>query len=169
MWGNEPFRLCYNLFMKEYRDFREFYNKSLELTKLALSRTLNKKDAILYARKNFNKSDLKSYYKIGQLKKAQTKLINTKTTEINFSIDSLIKNILEHPDLSFDDYNKISVILKTADDIILGTYNHLRFFKIINEKLYEVIVKSTNDNHENFLLSLHRSDLSKLRNLKLKR
>ena len=55
--------------MEEYKDFQEFYNKSLELTKLALSKTLNKKEAILYARKNFNKSDLKSYYKIGTLKK----------------------------------------------------------------------------------------------------
>ena len=155
--------------MKEYKDFQEFYNKSLELTKLALNKTLNKKEAILYARKNFNKSDLKSYYKIGSLKKIQTKLINAKTTEIKFSVDSLIKNMLEHPDLCFADYNKISIILKTADDVILGTYNHLRFFKIINEKLYEVIVKSTNDYKENFLLSLHRSDLSKLRNLKLKR
>ena len=155
--------------MKEYKDFQEFYNKSIELTKFALSKCADKKEAILYARKNFNKSDLKSYYKIGSLKKIQTKLINAKTTEIKFSVDSLIKNMLEHPDLCFADYNKISIILKTADDVILGTYNHLRFFKIINEKLYEVIVKCTNDYKENFLLSLHRSDLSKLRNLKLKR
>ncbi len=155
--------------MKEYKDFQEFYNKSLELTKFALSKTLNKKDAILYARKNFNKSDLKSFYKIGILKKIQTKLLSAKTTEIKFSVDSLIKNILEHPDLNFDDYNKINIILQSADDVILGTCNHLRFFKIMNEKLYEVIVKCTNDYKENFLLSLHRSDLSKLRNLKLKR
>ena len=53
--------------MKEYKDFQEFYNKSVELTKFALSKCANKKEAILYARKNFNKSDLKSYYKIGTL------------------------------------------------------------------------------------------------------
>ena len=56
--------------MKEYKDFQEFYNKSVELTKFALSKCANKKEAILYARKNFNKSDLKSYYKIGTLTKA---------------------------------------------------------------------------------------------------
>ena len=77
--------------MKEYKDFQEFYNKSVELTKFALSKCANKKEAILYARKNFNKSDLKSYYKIGILTKEQIKILSTKENTIKLSIDSMIK------------------------------------------------------------------------------
>ncbi len=153
----------------EFRNFEEFYKKAYNLANHARNKTTNSKLAIIYARKSFSRADLNSFYNIGTLKKEQIKLLQAKTADIKFSVDSLIKNILEHSDLSFDDYNKIKTILKTADDVILGTCNHLRFFKIINEKLYEVIIKCTNDNKENFLLSLHRSDLSKLRNLKLKR
>ena len=93
--------------MKQYKDFQEFYNKSIELTKFALSKCTNKKEAILYARKNFNKSDLKSYYKIGTLTKEQIKILSAKENIIKLSIDSMIKNILEHPDLDIEDYLKL--------------------------------------------------------------
>ena len=149
--------------MKEYKDLQELYNKSLELTKLALSKTLNKKDAILYARKNFNKSDLKSYYKIGILSKEQMKILNTKGNIIKLSIDSMIKNILEHPDLSIDDYLKLNKILHYPDEFIQDRKNNLRIFKNIENKFYEIIIKSTQNKEENFLTTFHRCDVSKLK------
>jgi hypothetical protein len=149
--------------MKKYRDFREFYNKSLELTKLALSKTLNTKDAILYARKNFNKSDLKSYYKIGTLTKEQIKILSTKENLIKLSIDSMIKNILEHPDLNIEDYMKLNKILHNPDKYIQDRKNNLRIFKNIDNKYYELIIKSTQNKDENFLTTFHRCDVSKLK------
>ena len=149
--------------MKEYKDFEEFYNRSLELTKLALSKTLNKKEAILYARKNFNKSDLKSYYKIGILSKEQIKILNTKENIIKLSIDSMIKNILEHPDLNIYDYIKLNKILHYPDEFIQDRKNNLRIFKNIDNKFYEIIIKSTQNKDENFLTTFHRCDVSKLK------
>jgi len=149
--------------MKEYKDFQEFYNKSLELTKLALSKTLNKKEAILYTRKNFNKSDLKSYYKIGILSKEQIKILSTKENIVKLSIDSMIKNILEHPDLSIYDYIKLNKILHYPDEFIQDRKNNLRIFKNIENKFYEIIIKSTQNKDENFLTTFHRCDISKLK------
>ena len=149
--------------MKEYKDFQEFYNKSFELTKFVLSKVPNKKEAILYARKNFNKSDLKSYYKIGVLSKEQIKILNTKENVIKLSIDSMIKNILEHPDLSIDDYLKLYRTLHNPDEFIQDRKNNLRVFKNIDGKFYEVIIKSTKTKDENFLTTFHRCDKSKLK------
>ena len=149
--------------MKEFKDFREFYNKSLELTKLALSKTLNTKDAILYARKNFNKSDLKSYYKIGILSKEQIKILSTKENIIKLSIDSMIKNILEHPDLDIDDYLKLNKIMHNPNKFIQDRKNNLRIFKNIDNKFYEIIIKSTQNKDENFLTTFHRCDEAKLK------
>ena len=149
--------------MKEFKDFQEFYNKSLELTKLALSKTLNKKEAILYARRNFNKSDLKSYYKIGILSKEQIKILNTKENIIKLSIDSMIKNILEHSDLKIDDYMKLNKIFHYPDEFIQDRKNNLRIFKNIENKFYEIIIKSTQNKDENFLTTFHRCDVSKLK------
>ena len=153
----------------EFKNFNEFYNKANDLAKQAIKRQSNLKQAVVFARKSFSKTDLNSFYIIGNLHKKQINTLNAKTAVIKFSVDSLIKNILEHSDLDFEDYKKINFILNNPDDIILGTCNHLRYFKVIDEKLYEVIIKNTYDNKENFLLSLYRSDVSKLKNLKLKR
>jgi len=148
--------------MKEFKDFQEFYNKSVELTKFALSKCANKKEAILYARKNFNKSDLKSYYKIGTLTKEQIKILSTKENLIKLSIDSMIKNILEHPDLDIEDYLKLKKILHNSDIFIQDRKNNLRIFKNIDNKYYELIIKSTQNKDENFLTTFHRCDVSKL-------
>jgi len=149
--------------MKEFKDFQEFYNKSLELTKFALSKCANKKEAILYARKNFNKSDLKSYYKIGILTKEQIKILSTKENLIKLSIDSMIKNILEHPDLNIEDYLKLKKILYNSNIFIQDRKNNLRIFKNIDNKYYELIIKSTQNKDENFLTTFHRCDVSKLK------
>ena len=149
--------------MKEFKDFQEFYNKSLELTQFALSKCANKKEAILYARKNFNKSDLKSYFKIGILSKEQIKILSTKENIIMLSIDSMIKNILEHPDLNIDDYVKLNKILHSPDKFIQDRKNNLRIFKNIDNKYYELIIKSTQNKDENFLTTFHRCDVSKLK------
>jgi len=149
--------------MKEFKDFQEFYNKSLELTKIALSKCANKKEAILYARKNFNKSDLKSYYKIGALTKEQIKILSTKENLIKLSIDSMIKNILEHPDLDMEDYLKLNKILHNPDKFIQDRKNNLRIFKNIDNKYYELIIKSTQNKDENFLTTFQRCDVSKLK------
>ena len=149
--------------MKEFKDFQEFYNKSVELTKFALSKCANKKEAILYARKNFNKSDLKSYYKIGLLTKEQIKILSTKENTIKLSIDSMIKNILGHPDLSIDDYVKLNKLLHSPDKFIQDRKNNLRIFKNIDNKYYELTIKSTQNKDENFLTTFHRCDVSKLK------
>ena len=149
--------------MKEFKDFQEFYNKSVELTKFALSKCANKKEAILYARKNFNKSDLKSYYKIGILTKEQIKILSTKENLIKLSIDSMIKNILEHPDLNIDDYVKLNKLLHSPDEFIQDRKNNLRIFKNIDNKYYELIIKSTQNKDENFLTTFHRCNVSKLK------
>lgn len=149
--------------MKEFKNFQEFYNKSFELTKLAISNALNKKEAILYARKNFNKTDLKSYYKIGILSKEQVKILNTKENIIKLSIDSMIKNMLEHPDLSIDNYRKLDKIIHFPDNFMQDRKYNLRIFKNVENKFYEIIIKSTQNKEENFLTTFHRCDVSKLK------
>lgn len=153
----------------EFKNFDEFYNKAYNLAQLAKSKHTNFKQAITFARKAFSKTDLNSFYCIGYLQREYSEMLKARSNIIKLSIDSLIKNLLEHPDLNYDNYRTIPFILKSPDDVILGTCNHLRFFKFINENLYEVIIKNTKNRQENFLLSLHRSDLSKLKNLKIKR
>lgn len=160
---------CDIIIIMEIVEFEEFYNRAYVMAQDALSVSGSMKKAVVYARNFFEKDELNKYYTIGFLHYESANLIYSRTLNIKFSLDNLVKNIIEHPDLKISDYNNIKLILNNPDDIILGTHNHLRYFKSINNKLYETIIKSTDNRKENFLLSLHRSDFSKLINLKLKR
>jgi len=102
-------------------------------------------------------------YKIGILSKEQIKILSTKENIIKLSIDSMIKNILEHPDLDIEDYLKLKKILYNSDIFIQDRKNNLRIFKNIDNKYYELIIKSTQNKDENFLTTFHRCDVSKLK------
>ena len=75
----------------------------------------------------------------------------------------MIKNILEHPDLDIEDYLKLKKILHNSDIFIQDRKNNLRIFKNIENKFYEIIIKSTQNKDENFLTTFHRCDISKLK------
>ena len=140
--------------MKEIKDFQEFYNKSLELSKVAKNTINNSKDAILFARKSFNKDDLNSFYIIGNLSKEQENLLKSNTNIIKFSVDSLVKNIIKHPEIEFQDYYKINNIIIKPDKIRLSksNYNSILLLKKEN-KYYQVVIKTTIDKNENYLTS----------------
>ena len=143
--------------MKEYKDFLEFYNKSLELSKIAKNTINNSKGAILYARKSFNKNDLNSFYIIGNLSKEQENLLKSNTNIIKFSIDSFVKNIIKHPEIEFQDYYKINDIIIKPDKIRISKSNNNSILLLKKEnKYYQVVIKTTIDKNENYLTSFRR-------------
>ncbi len=126
----------------EYKNFEEFYNKAFSLTQQARNKYPNTKEAIIYARKCFNKADLNSFYIVGVLKKEQIQVLKTKTSTIKLSIDSMIKNIIEHPDIVFKEYKNIAKYINSAEYILKKDNINLIYFKIEN-KIYQFVIKTT--------------------------
>ena len=60
-------------------------------------------------------------------------------------MDSLLKTKINHPDLKFYDYEKINEIVRNYDELFTDRKGNLRFFKNVNNKLYEIVVKTTQD------------------------
>ena len=140
--------------MKEFKSLEEIYNKSFELAKIATSKINNSKNAILFARKNFSKDDLNSFYIIGNLSKEQESLLKSKTKIIKISVDSLMKNIIKHPEIEFNDYHKIDDIIIKPDKIRLSKSNNNSILLLKKEnKYYQVVIKTTIDKNENYLTS----------------
>ena len=140
--------------MKEFNSFKEIYDKSFELVKIATSKINNSKDAIIFARKNFNKDILNSFYIIGNLSTEQESLLKSKTKIIKFSVDSLIKNIIKHPEIEFTDYYKINDIVIKPDKIRLSKSNNNSILLLKKEnKYYQIVIKTTIDKNENYLTS----------------
>lgn len=141
--------------LTEFKDFGKFNRKAFGLASAAK----NTDKPLQYARSIYDKNTLNSFYKIGNLSKDQMKLLNTDVSEIKFSLDSMIKNRIEHPDLNFYDYKKLDNIISSPDLIDLSRKpNHIVLTKNINDKPYKLIIKTTKNKKENFLVSFHRTD-----------
>ncbi len=152
--------------MCEENDFRKFYSKAYQYCDLLLAKFSNNKEAICYARLNIPKSELKEYYVLGMLTESEIFILKTQTKLIKLSIDSMIKNIIEHVDLKYDDYLKLENIILAPDKIIQDRKNNLRMFKCINGKFYEIVIKTTKNKNENYLTTFHRCNISKLKDKK---
>lgn len=140
--------------MKEYKDFKDFYYKSFELAKIATNKINNSKGAIIFARNHFKRSDLNSFYIIGNLSVEQENLLKSNTRIIKFSVDSLVKNIIKHPEIEFQDYYKINDIITKPDKIRLSKSNNNSILLMKKEnKYYQVVIKTTIDKKENYLTS----------------
>ena len=102
----------------------------------------------------FSKLDLNSFYIIGVLTREQADLLCSKSIKIKFSVDNLLKNILEHPEFDTKDYKNISEYINSADYILKKNNKNLIYFKI-NNQIYQIVVKCTQDYNELFITTFH--------------
>lgn len=138
----------------EFKSFEEFYNKAYNLAMQAKHKQTVSKQAIILARKIFNNNDLNSFYYVGFLNKRQVNLLESKTSIIKFSVDSLIKNIIKHPEITFEEYLKINKLLKNPDKVCLSKQNNNSILLLKwDNKYYQVVIKTTLNKKENFLTS----------------
>lgn len=145
----------------------ELYNEASEFLQVVpMAQNLSQKEAVIYLRNNLDKNILNKYYIVCSLFVQCTGPLCGKVLLIKFSMDSMIKNQISHPDLKLFDYKKIENILKCYDEIFFDRKNNLRFFKNIDGKLYEIVVKNTKNGEENYLTTFHRCDESKIKKLK---
>ncbi len=145
----------------EFGNFDEFYNRGCDFAVLAKQNAINSKQAIAYARRIFNKSDLNSFYSIGNLKEKQKNLLRAKSANIKFSIDNLIKNIIEHPELSINEYKNIPDYLNSAEYILKKNNKNLIYFKI-NSQIYQIVIKCTQNADELFVTTFHIASINQL-------
>ncbi len=145
--------------MKEYSNLEDFNNNCRNSAKSVINETpdLSKEERIKYARKKFDKEMLNRFYKAGKLSKEMLKMLGSETADIKFSVDSMIKNIIKHPDIKFDDYKKIPEIIKKPDKITFSKSkdNSIILFKKFKKDntYYQVVIKTTEDKKENYLTS----------------
>ncbi len=97
---------------------------------------------------------MNSFYHIGFLDKKLVNLLESRTSIIKFSVDSLIKNIIKHPEITFEEYLKINQLLKCPDKVCLSKSNRNSILLLKwDNRYYQVVIKTTLNKKENFLTS----------------
>lgn len=87
-------------------------------------------------------------------------------------MDSLLKNIIEHPEINISKYEAISKYILEAEYIFLKNKKNLIYFKI-EDNIYQFVLKNTKNKQEHFLTTFHKAskkqlekDLKRYKNIK---
>lgn len=137
--------------------FKEFYN-DLKPAAEALRKELppNKIDTREIS-KLFSKDYTKHYAVAGDLTPKVQNLLNSNTSELKISFENLLKNQAKHPEIGFEMYQNITnYIAKPLNQFARG--NKLITFINQDNKIYELVIKTTENKTENFFNSLRISD-----------
>lgn len=76
-------------------------------------------------------------------------------------MDSLLKNVIEHPEISIIEYKNIAEYLHNADYIFLKNEKNLIYFKI-EDSIYQFVIKNTKDGLENYITTFHKASIKQL-------
>ncbi len=149
--------------MREINTFDELYKTSISIIedKNNFYDNYSVTEIINFIRFNSDKDILNNYFVVGNLSNYVANKIQANTTMIKFSVDSLIKNIIEHPELTLGEYKNLTKYLYNAEYILLKSNKNLIYFKIDN-KIYQFVIKKTQNNEELFITTFHKASINQL-------
>ena len=143
---------------KKYTDFANMHEDCQNILKDILTKHsfIEINDLLKNVRNSCGKNILNSYFIVGHLPQYVVNSIESKTVVLKFSVDSLLKNIIEHPEITVSEYEAISKYILDAEYIFLKNKKNLIYFKIA-DNIYQFVVKSTQNKQENFLTTFHKA------------
>lgn len=149
--------------MNKINTFDELYKTSISIieNKNNSYENYSVTEIINFIRLNSDKDILNCYYIVGNIASHIANKIQANTTIIKLSVDSLIKNILEHPELTLDEYKNLTKYLNNAEYILLKNNKNLIYFKIEN-KIYQFVIKKTQNSEELFITTFHKASINQL-------
>ncbi|MBP3923688.1 hypothetical protein J6E39_00420 [bacterium] len=142
---------------KTYTNFEMFYYTGYKIAEDIKSKTTGMlaSERVDFARKCIIKDVMNTCINIGILSKDAVNVLESSNNVLKFSIDNLVKNLITHSDIKFEDYLKIPLIAKNPTKIVKSKTNYdVMLFKC-NEKYYKLVIKTTKNRKENFIKSFH--------------
>ena len=139
------------------KSFEEFYNKAMIIAKIIKE---NYRENAINTKLVENFTDITECFTLGKLPQIikQELMSNSKTLQISFG--NLVKNIAKHSEVDFLMFKKVIEYLKSAENHYKDK-DKIIFEKIINNNFYQIIVKTTKNKKENYLLSFYKANHKK--------
>lgn len=149
--------------MKNFNKFTEFYEFCISVIEnnYEYCKNLSNLEKIKYIRTNCNKNILNYSYIVGNISNDAAKAIESQTTLLKLSVDNMIKNLIEHPEITINEYQNIGLYIKNAEYILKKNNKNLIYFKIDN-KIYQFVIKSTKIGNEIFITTFHKASAKQL-------
>lgn len=161
--------------------FKSFYqkakNKADEALNAVADNSLNydrlSMKAVAYMYKNIPAEEKNSFFYVTTLNTTQMELINSEKPFVRLSIESFAKNIIRHPEISFEEYLLMPEIIDKTELLIYLTRNHNEHDRILcfswNGRYYKATIKSTAKKDDNYLVSFHSISMAGIKRDKKKK
>lgn len=141
----------------EVKDFKEFYDSTKAVATALKNSVSVSKISTNYLNDNIT-ADLRNHYVVvGQLNNTVKNLLKSDTTELRLSFDNFVKNQAKHPEIDFTLYKKAVSYINNNDKHYFDKGN-LIIEKILNNQKYLIVLKTTKNKQENYLLSMRKAN-----------
>lgn len=141
----------------EVKDFKEFYDSTKAVATALRNSVLVSKISTNYLNDNIT-ADLRNHYVVaGQLNNTVKNLLKSDTNELRLSFDNFVKNQAKHPEIDFTLYKKAVSYINNNDKHYFDKGN-LIIEKILNNQKYLIVLKTTKNKQENYLLSMRKAN-----------
>ena len=148
--------------MKEYTKLEEFYDYCQKIVNKSFINNYSKEEQIKYLRKITDKQTLNSYFIICNISEKASKSIKSTTNTVKISFDNMLKNLITHPEIAYNDYKNISEYINDAEYILKKDNKNLIYFKIKND-IFQIVLKCTNAKNEIYLTTFHKASIKQLK------
>ena len=141
----------------EVKDFKEFYDSTKAAATALRNSVPVSKISTNYLNDNIT-ADLRNHYVVaGQLNNTVKNLLKSDTNELRLSFDNFVKNQAKHPEIDFTLYKKAVSYINNNDKHYFDKGN-LIIEKILNNQKYLIVLKTTKNKQENYLLSMRKAN-----------
>ena len=141
----------------EVKDFKGFYDSTKAVATALKNSVSVSKISTNYLKNNIT-ADLRKHYTVaGQLNNTVKNLLKSDTNELRLSFDNFVKNQAKHPEIDFTLYKKAVSYINNNDNHYFDKGN-LIIEKILNNQKYLIVLKTTKNKQENYLLSMRKAN-----------
>ena len=141
----------------EFRNFEEFYKKAEEV---ALKIRVIYSENVITTKLVEEFTDIRDCSLLGELPLSIQKSLSSNTRKLQISFSNLVKNIAKHAEVDIIMLKDVIKDINSANN----QYNDkdkMIFEKIIGANLYQIIIKTTKNKKENYLLSFYKANHKK--------
>ncbi len=141
----------------EFKTFEEFYSKAEEIARIIREKYPNN---AITTKLVGDFTEITDCFFIGELSQTIQNSLTSNSKQLRISFTNLVKNIAKHSEIDARMFKKAIKYINSADN----QYNDkdkMIFEKIIEADLYQIIIKTTKNKKENYLLSFYKANHKK--------
>ena len=143
--------------MKTFKNFDEFYKKAEEVAKRIRK---NYSENAITSKLVEEFTGIKECFSVGDIPQSIQTELKSHSKKLYISFSNLVKNIAKHSEIDIKMFNNVISYINSSNN----QYNDkdkMIFEKIIEDNLYQIIIKTTKNKKENYLLSFYKANHKK--------